>query len=173
MAKKPTDAEKAANKEAALLKRAAHSERARELNNAEKEAVQAANASALAQEYKQAEAVAEAARKQRDDEINAIEVQIALLKDKITALQAEYDPRIDQLWAAKRLAGSNFYAERSKMVEAAKSRFQDLADDGARWSSSCWTPPAGYLEQFAATHAAELAEKKTKREKNAAKKTTA
>jgi len=162
-----SEVQKAAAKEASLLKRAAHLARQRELRESEEAAFAAANNSTAALEYKTATAAEEAATNLRIELVLAIETQIALLKDQITAIRAEHDPQVDALRQAKRQAADTFYAERRRLVAEAESGFPDLHDASARCSSVAWVPPDGYIAQFAAANAGDLAKKKAKREKKA------
>lgn len=162
-----SEIQKAANKEASLLKKAAHMARGRELMVSEEAAFAATNNSAAALECRTATASEEAAAKLRNDLVSAIEAQIALLQDKITAIRAEHGPQVEALREAKRQAADKFYAERRRLVGEAEANYPDLHDASARCSSVVWTPPDGYIAKFAAEHAEELARKKVKREKKA------
>lgn len=166
MAKTPE--QKAATKEASLLKKAAHSARNRELCEAEEMARSTAESTPLAQEYEAAQKAEEESRGLRKTLVAEVEVQIALLRERIEAINAEHSPQIERLEALRRQAAESKRAESSRLLEEAQSRFPDMQSD-MRWSSVPWVPPEGYIEQFAAEHAEDMARKKAQREAKAEK----
>jgi len=167
MAKTPE--QNAATKEASLLKKAAHSARNRELCEAEKMARSTAESTPLAQEYEAAQKAEEESRGLRKTLVAEVEVRIALLRERIEAINAEHSPQIERLEALRRQAAESKRAESSRLLEEAQSRFPDMQSSDMRWSSASWVPPEGYIEQFAAEHAEDMARKKAQREAKAEK----
>lgn len=166
---KITDEQKTANKEASLLKKAAHGYRHRELAEAEDTARSMAEKTSLAREYEAAQDAEVEARNALSEIRAQIGAQITLLEDQMKAVAAEHSPRIEKLNDLRRQAAEKKYAESRRLLEEAQSGFPDMHLSDARWSSSAWVPPKGYVERFAAEHAGDLAQKKMQREKKRVK----
>lgn len=170
MAKTPE--QKAATKEASLLKKAAHSARNRELCEAEEAAHAAAENTLLAQEYVAAKKAEEESRRLRKTLVDEVEAQIALLRERIEAIHAEHNPQIEKLEGLRRQAAESKCAEKRGLLKEAQSRFPDMQTSDMRWSAAAWVPPEGYVERFAAENTEDLAQKKERREAKAKKTQT-
>ena len=167
---KMTDEQKAANKEASLLKRAAHVVRKKELDAAEAAAKAMVDGGSLRRACEAANAAASEARDLRKNLVSAIEAQIAALNDRIREIRAEHDPKIERLDELCREAANKAHFEYTQMLHEVRVGFPDMATCDARWFSAKWVPPEGYIERFAEEHAEELAESKAKRETKARKR---
>lgn len=165
MAKTPE--QKVANKDASLLKKAAHSARHREISEAENAAQIKASNTIFAHEYEAAQAVEEETRKLRERLISEIKEQISLLDEQIKEIRVKYDLQIDGLAVLRRLAAEKKFTESRRLLKEAQAGFPDMELSDSRFSSVAWIPPDGYIERFAAEHADELAQKKAKREAKA------
>lgn len=153
-----TAEQKEANKEASLLKGAAHRARKNELD----EALKKIDVTDLERATKEASEKFEQALETRNNECTELQRQISLLQDKIIQTRLSYEPQILAARDAKDKAYKKLFNERQQQTSAIEDRFPDLKGD-ARFYQGHWTPPDGYIEKFATDNAAELAKKKTKR----------
>lgn len=164
MAKKMTEDQRVANKEASLVKKAAHSARRRELHEAEEGVRATAEYTPLARECEAATNAEEDARRLRETFVAEVEAQISLLRERINEINVKHVPEIEKLHMLCRQASERNHAERRRLLEEAQSRFPDMASSETRYSSSAWVPPDGYIERFTMENAAYLKKKKAERD---------
>lgn len=160
-----TEADKAKNKEAALLKKAAHRTRYNELSTAEKKAEEAFMACPENHRYQEAKRAEDEAIKARERAVSAQRAKIVLLQDELKKLEAEHNLAIVELRNARNKALMERNHSLQKQLAEVADQFPDMRDTNAKFSSALWTPPSGYIEQFAIDNADALAAKKAKREK--------
>jgi hypothetical protein len=152
--------QKAANKEASLLRQAAYRARCKELEQAKMKI----NVILLEEAAAKARSEEDAAIKARNDDEDAIREQIALLQANLKKVNESHAPVLDSAKLARNAAYQAMYDERARQTKEIEARFPDLSRD-FYMGSGAWVPPSGYIESFASEHADELSKKKAKRAK--------
>ncbi len=147
-----TEDEKAANKYASSLKKAAHMHRFKEYYAQIDLAESAAKESVQMTALNKAQAEWDKGCGLINDNIAKARCAIAELNEEIRWLEQEraalaetHKPTVNRLW--KECA-----AFRDQLNAKVKADFPDLASHGAMSSMNCWTPPEGYLEDFEKNH---------------------
>lgn len=156
--------QKAANKDASLLRQAAYRARYREFERAKL----AINVSSLEEAAGKARSEEDAAIKAKTEAEKAIHDQIALLQSKLKSVRELHGPVLDSARLARNAAYDLMYSERVRQTKEIESQFPDLSNIGLVGAGS-WIPPLGYIESFASEHAEELAKKKDQRAKKQSK----
>lgn len=152
--------QKAANKEASLLRQAAYRARRKEFEQAK----MVINVSSLEEAAAKARSEEDAAIKAKNDAEDAIQEQIALLQADLKKVSETHAPVIDSAKLARNAAYQAMYEERARQTKEIEARFTDLTGN-IYMSSGAWVPPSGYIESFASEHADQLSKKKAKRAK--------
>lgn len=163
-----TPEQKETNKEAFLLRKAAHSARV-----AEYEAAISIVEDGLSAQRKAADDVSSAQNssiKQRDMDAEVIRSKMRQLQEELDHVLADHGRKIDTLWAAGTKAYADLYAAREAAVDEVDKKFSDISGNNRFSGSASWTPPAGYIEKFAADNAESIAKKKAKRDVKLSKK---
>lgn len=147
-----TDEEKAANKYASSLKKAAHMRRCKEYHTQIDLAEIAVKKSAQTISLNEAQAAWDKGNDMINANIDAARRAIVELEEEIERLELErvplaetHRPNVNQLWR-------ECAALRNQLTAKANADFWDLASHGAMSSMNCWTPPEGYLEDFEENH---------------------
>ena len=166
---KLTEAQKALNKEASILRQSAYHARTKAYHEAESKAeaeVLLTPENRLAEE---AETATNEAIEARNLAAKEIESQISALNQKLIEVRAHHNTIVDALNEGRKAAWNKKRELLDSMKEVINKEFPDIAVSGC-WGSGTWIPPDGYIEKFAAENADNIAKKKALREKKQAKK---
>lgn len=145
MGKKLTEEQKAANKEAAKLKRKAFERRKKELDAARERIEAEHGLPDLAAAADAASAERDAVWKRGDDRISELRRQF---EAKMAEMKAEHDAAFE---VARKASDAAYRAKRdaeSAVKEALKSQFPDMFNRYGYevYGQSVWTPPPGYMD---------------------------
>lgn len=135
------------------MRKAAHYARQRELGAALEIALSAVNKSTTALEHEKVKSALKEVEQLQHRELAEVEVQIALLIEKLVSIRNQHAPRIAELLTEKQKVINELFVERVSAQNEVEARFPDLHDASARNSSAKWVAPAGYMESFTAEHA--------------------
>jgi hypothetical protein len=157
---KLTAEQKEINKEMSLLRQVAYRARTQEMDVA----LLGIDTRSLKDAAAKACAVENAALAARNNEVTLIQQQIAALQEKIHAVKVSHALSIVAANKVRSNAYQDLYTENQRQRDVILSSFPDM--EGKRYSGvTGWTPPEGYIENYAVEHADELQAKKAKREK--------
>jgi len=150
--------QKAVNREASLLRQAAHRARKAE-RNAE---IGKIDVSALVAETEAASKATNDVIAARNNEEIAIRAKIAALQNELLQVKVKYETSIDVANSARVNAYEKLRSKESRLRNEIESRYPDLAGSAQHYINN-WRAPQGYIERFASEHAEELAKKAAKR----------
>ncbi len=147
-----TDEEKAANKYASSLKKAAHMRRCKEYHTQIDLAEIAVKKSAQAISLNEAREAWDKGNDMINANIDAARRAIVELEEEIERLELERVPLAETHRPNVNLLRKECADLRNQLIAKTNADFPDLASEGAMSSVNCWTPPAGCLEDFEKNH---------------------
>ena len=137
-----------AQKEESLLRKRAYKARRKEFDDEIERVSDIVTNGELAQEEKEASHCFDKIMEARNNERDAINKKISELQDQLLQVNCAYEPIIE---SARQRRGNAFLAlraEKDRKTSEVESKYPDM-DGSARYYSSKWKAPEGYIERFA------------------------